>query len=71
MLTKGGITHENQQKESGHLAMSGWADRCAASCKSRVKAAKLFHRGTCAAPTVAAIAAALGVDVTEIIEQED
>lgn len=29
------------------------------------------NRGTCAAPTVAAIAAALGVDVTEIIEQEE
>lgn len=31
-------------------------------------AAKL--RGSCAAPTVAAIAAALGVDVTEIIEED-
>ena len=28
------------------------------------------NRGSCAAPTVAAIAAALGVDVTEIIEEE-
>lgn len=29
------------------------------------------NRGTCSAPTVGRIAAALGVDVTEIIEKED
>lgn len=52
------------------VGMTGTQIAKKAGLKPQVYSA-VKNRGTCAAPTVAAIAAALGVDVTELIEEEE
>lgn len=50
------------------MKMSQLADK---ACIHRQNLSTIKNRGTCTALTAVKIAAALGVDVTEIIEQED
>ena len=50
------------------MKMGQMADK---ACLCRQNLSTIKNRGTCTAVTACKIAAALGVDVTEIIEEED